>query len=59
MSVLGGHVTLDVLTMSAFGLFGCLLGDFLGKGVFDKLDANMLKKIIYIGMTVSGIIMII
>jgi uncharacterized membrane protein YfcA len=45
--------------MSAFGLFGCLLGDFLGKGVFDKLDANMLKKIIYVGMIVSGIIMII
>lgn len=59
MRVFGGLVTLDVLTMSAFGLFGCLLGDFLGKGVFDKLDANMLKKIIYIGMIVSGIIMII
>jgi uncharacterized membrane protein YfcA len=59
MRVFGGLVTLDVLTMSAFGLFGCLLGDFLGKGVFDKLDGEMLKRIIYIGMIISGIVMII
>jgi uncharacterized membrane protein YfcA len=59
MRVFSGLVTLDVLIMSAFGLFGCLLGDFLGKGVFDKLDGEKLKKIIYIGMIVSGIVMII
>ena len=59
MRVIGGLVTLDILIMSAFGLLGCLIGDFLGKGVFDKLNGEMLKKIIYIGMIISGIVMII
>ena len=59
MRVFGGFFTLDILTLSAFALCGCMLGDFLGKFVFDKLDGEKLKKIIYIGMIISGAVMII
>ena len=59
MRVISGLVTSDILLMSLVGLFGCLIGDFLGKGVFDKLDGEMLKRIIYIGMIISGVVMII
>ena len=41
----------------SFGVAGCLVGDFIGKKVFDKLDSDKLKKIIYIGMIISGIVM--
>ena len=40
-------------------MVGCLLGDFIGKKVFDKLNAKKLKMIIYIGMIISGALMII
>lgn len=55
--VINGIVTPQILLYSAVGLFGCLTGDFIGKKVFDKLDGEKLKKIIYIGMIISGIIM--
>ncbi len=55
--VINGIVTPQILLYSAVGLIGCLTGDFIGKKVFDKLDAEKLKKIIYIGMIISGIIM--
>jgi len=34
-----------------------MLGDFLGKLIFDKLDGKKLKTIIYTGMIISGVIM--
>ena len=59
MRAVSGLITLDVLLLSLFGFVGCFIGDFLGKFVFDKLDGNKLKKVIYIGMIVSGIVMIV
>ena len=59
MRAVQGLITLDVLLLSLFGLFGCVVGDFLGKRVFEKLDGEKLKNVIYIGMIVSGIVMII
>ena len=54
-----GIITWEILCFSAVGLIGCVLGDFVGKKVFDKLDSARLKQIIYIGMILSGIIMLI
>lgn len=59
MRAFGGFFTFDILSFSAFALSGCLVGDFLGKSVFDKLNGEKLKKIIYIGMIISGAVMII
>ena len=55
--IVNGIVTSDILLSSAIGIVGCMIGDYLGKAVFDKLDSDKLKYIIYIGMTISGIIM--
>jgi len=53
-----GLITVDLLIYAAVGFIGCLAGDFLGRKVFDKLDAQKLKYVIYIGMIISGILML-
>lgn len=55
---LNGIITWELLAYALFGMVGCMLGDFLGKRVFDNLNHKKLKLIIYIGMIISGIIMI-
>ena len=55
---INGIITPQILLYAAVGLVGCLAGDFIGKKVFDKLDPDKLKKIIYIGMAVSGFVML-
>jgi len=57
--VVNGVITSEVLIASAIGIAGCMAGDFLGRMVFDKLDGAKLKKIIYIGMIISGIVLFI
>ena len=57
--VFSGIVTWQVLLYAAIGWVGSLIGNTLGGLVFDKINAQTLKKIIYIGMIVSGVIMIV
>ncbi|MBQ8600011.1 MAG: sulfite exporter TauE/SafE family protein [Clostridia bacterium] len=57
MRIINGIITPDIWLYSAIGMIGCMIGDFIGKKVFDKLDSDKLKKIIYIGMIISGIVM--
>lgn len=56
---ISGLITVDLLIYAAVGFIGCLAGDLLGRLVFDKLDAKKLKYIIYIGMIISGVMMLI
>ena len=56
--VINGIIDGQVLLYALVGIVGCMIGDFVGRGVFDKLDSNRLKQIIYIGMLISGLIMI-
>lgn len=58
MRVISGLVTWQVLLYTAVGLLGCFAGDLVGKKVFDKLNGELLKKIIYILMLISGVIML-
>ncbi len=55
---INGLITLELLVYWLIGTIGCLLGDFIGKLVFDKLNAKKLKTIIYIAMIISGILML-
>lgn len=57
--VFSGIVTWQVLVYAAIGWIGSLIGNTLGGLVFSKINAQTLKKIIYIGMIVSGVIMIV
>ena len=57
MRIFSGDITKTVLLYFLVGVVGCMTGDFIGGKVFGKLDAGMLKKIIYIGMIVSGVLM--
>lgn len=47
------------LLYAAVGMIGCFIGDFLGRIVFDKLDSNKVKFVVYIGMIISGILMLV
>jgi uncharacterized membrane protein YfcA len=55
---INGLVTVDLLIYAAVGIIGCIAGDFFGTKVFNKLDAKKLKYVIYIGMIISGILML-
>lgn len=55
---INGMVTREVILYSLIGFAGCAIGDFIGKKVFDKLSSDKLRRIIYIGMIISGIIMV-
>lgn len=58
MRIANGFVNRDVLIYALVGMLGCMIGDFFGKCLFDKLNPNTLKVIIYIGMIISGITML-
>ena len=58
MRALNGLVTWELILLAAVGMIGCVTGDFIGKKVFSHLDGNRLKKVIYVGMILSGILMI-
>lgn len=57
MRFVNGIINKDILILATVGMVGCMAGDFVGKMVFDKLDSEKLKYVIYIGMLISGIIM--
>ncbi len=57
MRIANGIINLDILIYAAIGMVGCMIGDFIGKKIFDKLNSDRLKQIIYIGMIISGVMM--
>ena len=58
MRAFNGIITENVLLCCAIGLAGCLLGDMVGRLVFNRLNAKRFKQVIYIGMIISGVVMI-
>lgn len=59
LRAVNGLVTGESLIMAAIGFVGCMIGDFVGNLVFNKLDGKKLKLIIYIGMIISGTLMVV
>ena len=59
VKAVNGFVTLDVLILCAFGLCGIALGIFIGKKIFNKLNAAMLRKVVYGFMAISGVVNIV
>lgn len=58
MRALNGLITKEVLILFALGLIGWWIGDRIGAKIFDRLNPDRLKQVIYIGMIVSGILML-
>jgi len=58
MRAVNGIIYTELLFYAAVGIIGCMFGNFVGKKVFNKLDSNKLKLIIYIGMIISGMVML-
>ena len=59
LRAINGLVTREALITAVIGFAGCMIGDLAGSLVFNRLDGKKLKLIIYIGMIVSGILMIV
>ena len=57
--IFNGIITKEVILYTLIGFFGCILGNFIGKFTFDKLDAQRLRQVVYVGMLISGLLMII
>lgn len=56
---INGMLTLSVLLDFGVSLVACLFGNFLGRLLFDRLNPDVLRLIIYVGMAISGVIMLI
>lgn len=56
---LNGIIDGKIALYSMLSLIGILLGDRLGALTFNRLDAEKFNKTIYIGMIVSGVLMLI
>ncbi|MPN54800.1 hypothetical protein SDC9_202477 [bioreactor metagenome] len=54
-----GLITKEVLILWAIGTVLIVFGVLLGKKLVDKLNAETVRKIIYIFMAISGLMMII
>lgn len=59
MRALNGLITQEILILSILGLAGWWAGDCIGAKVFDRLNPERLRQVIYIGMVASGILMIV
>lgn len=55
----GGMLTMQVFGLAAVAAVGWWMGNTLGAGVFRKLNADRLRKLIYLGMIVSGVLMMV
>ncbi len=56
--ILSGVIDWQLAGYTAISMVGILLGDRLGSVVFHRLNAEKFRKIIYIGMLVSGLLMV-
>ena len=56
---INGMVTQQVLLLAVLSLLGWTVGNSFGNQVFEKLDAEKLRRVVYYGMVVSGVLMII
>ena len=54
--IAGGIYTLDLLPVTLVGLAGILTGKQLGARIAGKLDAQTLKKVVYLFVGISGVI---
>ncbi len=55
---LGGLVSADIIVYAVLGALGALGGNGVGSLVFSRLNADKLKLVIYVGMIISGVLMI-
>lgn len=53
-----GFLTVDVLWGVLFACLGIVIGSYLGRKVFDKISIEKLRKIIYVYLIISGVLVI-
>lgn len=54
--IVAGFFTVQVFVFFVFGAIGVVVGNIVGSRVFDKLNTDMIKRIAYIVMAVSGVV---
>lgn len=56
LRILEGIVTWDLAGMLAAGSIGILLGNIIGSRILEKLNVEVMKKLIYIFLALSGVV---
>ena len=56
--IFNGIIDTEVIVYSIIGFAGSIAGNFVGSRVFDKLQPDKLRRLIYMCMIISGVIMI-
>ena len=59
LRVINGIVTWEVLGYFGIAVIGWTIGNFLGEKVFDRMNGDALKRVIYFGMCISGVLMVV
>jgi len=54
-----GIINLEVVVYSVIGFVGSMAGNFVGKQIFDKLNGQRLRQLVYFVMIISGIVMVV
>lgn len=54
-----GIIIWEILLNAVIGLAGCAVGDRIGTQVFNKLEGQKIKQVIYVGMIISGVLMMV
>lgn len=59
LRIINGIYTTDLLGYTAIGLAAITLGKFIGGRIVDRINAETMKKIIYVFLGISGIVTLI
>lgn len=59
VKAMNGFITREVLMLAAFGTVGMIAGIFIGKLIFRKLRADILRRVVYCFMAVAGAVNIV
>ena len=59
VKAINGFITKEVLILAAFGSVGMVAGIFIGKLIFKRLRADVLRRVVYCFMAVAGVINIV
>lgn len=54
--IYSGRITVDMIPAFAIGIFALIFGMLMGGKVVDKINANMMKKIVYAFIGIAGLI---
>ena len=54
-----GYYTLDLIPLTILGLISINVGKSIGLKLLDKMDADLVRKVVYLFVGVSGVLKVV